>query len=341
MAGAASGKAVVFALVGNTVLTITKFIAYMLSGSNAMLAEAIHSGADTGNQALLLIGIKKSEKEASSTHQFGYKKDQFIWALLSAAGIFFIGCGVTVTHGVHALLSPHEHEPVGWVTVAVLAFSFVLDGYVLSTAVKELNHKRNGVGWIKFLKTTDDTTTVAVLFEDGAATLGVVFAAIGIFATQYLHLLWADAAATIAIGLLLGAVAIFLAKQNRDYLLDRSVGSATERQILDVIKSVTGSSLRSIYDVKTRILGDGHFKFNADVVFDGKVLSDRVQERMNIEEAYGKLTNAADLDKLLDEHARVVVEEIGREIDRIERAVQEEFPGAALIEIEVDVPKGS
>ena len=120
MAGAAGGKAVALALLGNGLLTIIKFAAYLISGSGAMLAEAIHSAADLGNQALLWVGMRKAKKGPSEEHHYGYGKDRYLFALISAAGIFFVGCGVTVTHGVHSLLAPEERGPISWVVPAVL-----------------------------------------------------------------------------------------------------------------------------------------------------------------------------------------------------------------------------
>jgi solute carrier family 30 (zinc transporter), member 9 len=327
-------KSVVQALVVNSVLTVIKSGAYFVSGSNAMLAEAIHSAADTGNQALLLLGIRTSSKSESVHHPFGYGKDRYVWALLSAAGIFFLGCGVTITHGVHALMGHEPTDPPGWMVYAILGISFVLDAFVLVGAIKELDSQREGRPWIHFLKNAEDTTTVAVLFEDGAATLGIILAFLGIFATHSLGIVWADAAATILIGCLLGVIAVFLGRQNRGYLIDRAISGEVQNKILQIIRS--HKAVEGIFDIKSRIIGAGQMSFTADIEFDGKDLSDKVQERMDLEKEFAALKTPEDLDRLLDDHARVVVDELGNEIDRIEAELKAQVPSASFIQLEVD-----
>jgi len=327
-------KAVVQALAVNSVLTVIKGGAYSVSGSNAMLAETIHSTADTGNQALLLLGIKTSSKSKSVHHPFGYGKDRFVWALLSAAGIFFLGCGVTITHGVHALFGHESGDAPGWIIYAILALSFCLDAFVLFGAVKEINRQREGRPWLKFFREAEDTTTLAVMFEDGAATLGVVLAFIGIYATHNLGIVWADAAATIDIGVLLGVIAVFLGRQNRAYLIDRAVSTEVQNNILGIIRS--SEAVENIFDIKSRVVGAGQMSFTADIEFDGKDISDKVQKRMDLAKEFEALKSPEDLDRLLDNHARVVVDELGNEIDRIEAEVKAQIPGASFIQLEVD-----
>lgn len=335
MSHAHGTRAVMLALAGNGFLTLIKFLAYFVSGSGAMLAEAVHSTADLGNQALLLVGMKKSERGPSEEFHFGYGKDRFLFALISAAGIFFVGCGVTVTHGVHTLLSGARHEAVGWLVPAVLVISFLVDGAVLLSAIKALNAQRRGRSWITFLRTTEDTTTLAVLFEDGAASFGVILAALGITASELLGWHWADPVAAILIGILLGAIALFLGMQNRRYLLDRAVSADVQARILAAIRT-SGSSVRNVFEVKTRVIGAEMFTFNADIEFDGTVISERVLARTDVKAAFDSLKTPEDLDRLLDAHAKVVVDELGNEVDRIEEAVRSQVPGARFIRIEVD-----
>lgn len=334
-AGGDSSKAVVLALVGNGLLTVIKFAAYFLSGSGAMLAEGIHSAADTGNQFLLFVGLKKSKQGPTEDFHFGYGKDRFLWALISAAGIFFIGCGVSMTHGIEHLLNPQPRAASGMIIWIVLGISLIVDGVVLATAINALNKSRDGVPWLLFLKTTDDTTTVAVLFEDGAACLGVMLAAAGIAASEFLGWHWADPAAAIAIGVLLGIIAMFLGAQNRSYLLDRAVSADVQARVLATIRD-SSKSVERVADIKTRIVGADLFSFTADIEFDGKVLSDRIQQRLDVKKLYEELKNSEDLDKLMDQHAYLVIDELGREVDRIEAAVRAQVPGAGFIQLEPD-----
>ncbi len=329
-----SGGAVATALVGNSVIVVIKTIAYVFSGSGAMLAEAIHSAADVGNQVLLYVGLRRSRKGPSEKHHFGYGKDRFFFALLSAAGIFFVGCGVSITHGIEGLVDPHVREPVGWLVISVLIISFVVDGVVLGYALVTLNKAREGQPWLEFLRTTDDTTTVAILFEDGAALLGVVLAAAGIAADELLGWWWADPVAAILIGILLGVVAVFLGAQNRAYLLDRAISADVQARVLGLLRRQ--GAVKNVLAVKTRVVGSDLFSFNADIEFDGQVISDQVTERMNIQDAFARLESPEDLGRLLDEHASVVVDELGNEVDRIEQMVRAQVPGARFIQLEVD-----
>ena len=329
-----SGGAVATALIGNSLIVVIKTIAYFVSGSGAMLAEAIHSAADVGNQLLLFIGLRKSKQGPSEEHHFGYGKDRFFFALLSAAGIFFVGCGVSVTHGIEGLLDPHHREPAGWLVVNVLIVAFIVDGIVLAAALVALNKQRNGQPWLEFMRTTDDTTTVAIVFEDGAAVLGVLLAAAGIAADQLLGWWWADPVAAILIGILLGVVAVFLGAQNRAYLIDRAISADVQARVLGLLRKQ--GTVKDVLAVKTRVVGAELFSFNADIEFDGKVISDRIVERMNIQQAYESLKSPEDLDRLLDEHAKVVVDELGNEVDRIETMVRKQVPGAKFIQLEVD-----
>ena len=330
---AGGNKAVLMALGGNSILLVIKVLAYAFSGSGAMLAEAVHSAADLGNQALLYLGIKQSARGPSKEHHFGFGKDRFLWALISAAGIFFLGCGVSITHGIHSLMTHEPHES-SWIVWLVLVVSLGLDGVVLRAAIKALDAQRHGRPWWKFLRESEDTTTLAVLFEDGAACLGVLFAMLGIFLSTVFDIWWADPAAAILIGVLLGGVALFLGAQNRAYLLDRAVSADIQRRILGILSAQ--SSISKVLEVKTRVVSADDFSLAADIEFDGKVLSDRLLNRRDVEKAYAELKSPEDLDRLLDDHARVVVEELGNEVDRIEKLVRDQVPAARYIQLETD-----
>lgn len=327
-------KAVIYALIGNFLLTVIKVIAYLLSGSGAMLAEAIHSAADLGNQALLFIGIKKSEAAPSALHPFGYGKDRFLFAFLSAAGIFFLGAGVTITHGIHDLLDPGHKGEAGLVVAVVLGVSLLVDGAVLITAFKAVNKARAGQPWLQYLRTAEDTTTLAVMFEDGAASLGVLTAGAGIAASHFLGWVWADSVAAILIGVLLGAVAIYLGIQNRSYLLDRAVNIEVQARLLSAIQN-TGN-VTQIAQIKTRVLGADRFAVSAEIDLDGQRISERLQEGMKLDDELAKLKTVDDLDRLLDLYAVRVVDALGEEINRIEAEIQAQVPAAHFIQLEID-----
>ncbi|MEN8165409.1 MAG: cation diffusion facilitator family transporter, partial [Acidobacteriota bacterium] len=212
-----SFRAVMAAIVGNSTVTVAKMVAFFITGSAAMLSEALHSMADTLNQILLMIGIRRSSRAADPRFPFGYGAERAVWALMSAVGIFFLGCGVTVYHGIQSLLHPHELEGLGW-AVGVLVVSFVIEFAVLVLAVRTVRHDAKGKPFFAYLRHEADPTAVAVVLEDSAACLGVVIALVGIFASHWTgNSLW-DAVASILIGLLLGMIATWLVARTRHQL---------------------------------------------------------------------------------------------------------------------------
>ena len=155
MAGSSSEKSVMAALAVNSVLTVVKFVAFNITGSGAMMSETIHSFADVMNQALLLIGIKRGSKKADGVYQFGYGRERFVWALMSAVGIFFLGCGFTVMHGIEALQHPEELSSIGW-AMGVLSISLLLDLGVFIYAFRALWKQKGNKPFINFLLTDKD-----------------------------------------------------------------------------------------------------------------------------------------------------------------------------------------
>jgi len=216
-------RPVLAAVFGNATVTIAKFIAFALSGSSAMLAEALHSLADTMNQALLWVGLVRSKKGADREHQFGYGQERYFWNLVSAITIFFLGGGYTILHAIEQLQAGAKPE-AHWTTLFVLALAFVVESFTLWLALREFNRQRKKAGrtFRQWLTETRDPTTLAVLVEDSVAVLGLVIAALGIGIARSFELPAFDAAAAIVIGVLMGALAIFLAAINRSYLLNRS-----------------------------------------------------------------------------------------------------------------------
>ena len=173
MAGTSGTKnSVIAALLGNTFVTVIKFIAFAVSGSGAMLSEAIHSAADTGNQGLLYLGLRRAARSPDEDFHYGYGGERFIFGMLSASGIFFVGCGVTIYHGIHSLLSPKAPE-LGWLTFLILGISFLVEGSVLLLAVRSVNRERGSTPFLAFVRNGADPATVAILLEDGSVPEGV------------------------------------------------------------------------------------------------------------------------------------------------------------------------
>jgi len=218
-----SSKAVVTAIFGNSIVTVAKFIGFAFSGSSALLAEAVHSLADTANQCLLYLGLKRSMRKADTHHHFGYGQERYFWNLISAVTIFFLGCAYTIMHAVEQI--QHGHTPeISWIPFMVIGIAFVVEGYSFFVALKEFlrQAKEAGKSFRQYLVETRDPTTLAVLIEDSVAMLGLVFALLGIGLSFWTGSAIFDGIAAICIGILMGILAYFLAATNRKYLLNHS-----------------------------------------------------------------------------------------------------------------------
>jgi len=229
-----SKKAVVTAIAGNATVTIAKFVGFALSGSSALLAEAVHSLADTANQSLLYLGLKRSERQADTQHHFGYGHERYFWNLVSAVTIFFVGCVYTIMHAIDQLRHGEPPE-LSWIAFVIIGMAFVIEGYSLLVALAEFNRQRRGkgMGFVQYFRETRDPTTLAVLIEDSVALFGLVVALVGMALAAYTGSHLFDAIAAIAIGLLMGLLAFFLAYANKRFLLAAADTGldATARQI--------------------------------------------------------------------------------------------------------------
>jgi len=218
-----STKTVLTALAGNSLVTIAKFFGFFVSGSSALLAEAVHSLADTANQALLYLGLRRSQRKADNQHHFGYGQERYFWNLVSAVTIFFLGCIYTIMHAVHQLQDAHQPE-LSWVPFVIIGVAFIAEGYSLLVALTEF--KRQAAEAEKPLRLyfveTRDPTTLAVLIEDAVAVLGLTVALLGMGLAAWTGSALFDGLAAICIGMLMGGLAVFLASINRKFLLNRS-----------------------------------------------------------------------------------------------------------------------
>jgi len=328
---AGSKRAVGAAIAGNSMLTVAKLVAFLVTGSAAMLSEALHSLADTMNQVLLMIGIRRSTRAANPHFPFGYGAERAVWALMSAVGIFFLGCGVTLYHGVHTLLHPKPLQDLR-VAIVVLLVSFVVEAAVLVIAVRTVRQNSQGRPFFRYLWREADPTTTAVVLEDSAACLGVIFALIGIaLVTLTGNPVW-DAAASIAVALLLGAIAIWLVARSR-YLL---VGPAVPVDVRQRIREIVASSpvVEQIVLLRTRVLDTESFRVSADVEFDGEVLADLLEE--DLRAAYPKISSYEEFRSFAARYADRLIERLGDEVDTIEAAIQQEFPKARYLDIEAE-----
>ena len=231
--------AVYGAMAANLVIAITKLAAAGFSGSSSMLSEGIHSLVDTGNQLLLLLGLKKSRKPADESHPFGHGKELYFWSLIVAVALFGIGGGMSMYEGITQLLHPHPLSDPFW-SYVVLAVAFLFDGISWVIALRVLLPDIRKDGLRKMLTTTKDPSVLTVLGEDTADLIGIAVAFTGIFLGHRLHSTHADGIAAIVIGLVLAAVAVFLIYQSKRLLLGESADAGVVESIRAAAMAVPG-----------------------------------------------------------------------------------------------------
>lgn len=261
----ASGKRAIYAAIaGNFAIAVTKFAAAAISGSSAMLAEGIHSLVDTGNGGLLLLGIKRSRREPSRQHPFGYGKDVYFYTLIVAILIFGIGGGISIYEGLLHALDPHElGDPT--LNYVVLSVAILFEGSVLMIAVREFRKVSGDRSFWQEVRGSKDPTTFTVVFEDAAALLGLVFALVGIALAHALEMPVLDGVASIAIGLLLCGVATLLIVESKGLLLGESVDPDVRTSILRLTDG--DPDIQEVVRAMTMHLGPDVVLLNLDLTF--------------------------------------------------------------------------
>jgi cation diffusion facilitator family transporter len=270
-AGGSTGVVVV-ALAANLGIAAAKFVAAAWTGSSAMLAEAVHSLVDTGNQALLLLGIRRAERPADAVHPFGYAKELYFWGFVVAVLLFSLGAGVAIYEGVLKLIDP---RPVTdhLVNYVVLAIAFVLEALSATKAIGEFNRRRGTAPAFAALRASKDPALFTVLLEDIAALTGIAIATVGIAITDLTGSPTADGYASILIGLLLGAVAAFMSIEIRSLIIGEAAAPSVRRDIQEAIVAEMGAGrpIRAVNEIRTMHLGPRDILVVASVDFDDAV----------------------------------------------------------------------
>jgi cation diffusion facilitator family transporter len=278
-----STKAVLTALGANLGIAVTKFVAFALTGSSSMLAEAIHSVADSSNQALLLIGGKRAERRATEEHPFGYGRERYIYAFLVAIVLFSLGGLFALYEAWHKIRDPHPIDSWQWVPIAVLLVAIALEGTALRTAVKESNRSRGTSSWVQFVRRSKSPELPVILLEDTGALLGLVFALGGVGLTLITgNGVW-DGIGTAAIGFLLAAIAIVLATEVKSLLVGESAGPEHVRLIREAI--VASRDVPSVIHMRTMHLGPDELLVAAKIAIDLQDDAREVADAINDAEA--------------------------------------------------------
>ena len=246
-------RAIVAALAANLGIAVTKFLAYLLTSSSSMLAESIHSLADSGNQVLLLIGGRRASRAATPEHPFGYGRERYIFAFIVSVVLFSVGGLFALYEGFHKVQHPEPIDSWQWVPILVLVVAIGLESYSFRTAIHESNQVRGSLTWVQFIRRAKAPELPVVLLEDFAALIGLVLALFGVGLTLITdNGVW-DGIGTIAIGVLLVAVAVVLAVETKSLLLGE--GATPEAAARITAALVADPSVQRVIHMKTMHLG--------------------------------------------------------------------------------------
>ena len=299
-----SRRAIIAAFLANFGIAVAKFVGFAFTGAASMLAEAVHSVADTTNQGLLLLGSRRARRKPTPEHQLGYGRERYFWAFVVALVIFSLGSLFALLEGAEKLREPHQLESVEW-AVGILLVAIVLEAFSLRTAVKEASQVKGRQSWWRFIHRSKVPELPVVLLEDFGALLGLAFALGGIALAAITGDSRWDAVGSLAIGVLLGAIAIILIVEMKSLLIGEAADPEVEQAIRKAIES--HPCVKRLIHMRTQHLGP-------DEIFLGAKIE-------------------------LDEHLDTAG--VAREIDDVERAVRARVPNVhLLIYVEPDVFKG-
>jgi cation diffusion facilitator family transporter len=264
MSAGGGTKAIVAALAANLGIAVSKFVGFLVTGSSSMLAESVHSVADSGNQGLLLVGQRRAAREADDEHPFGYGRDRYFYSFVVALVIFSLGSLFALYEGVHKLSHPAELEtPV--VAVVILLVAVLLEGFSFRTAVGEARHLKGNASWVAYIRRSKAPELPVVLLEDLGALLGLLFALFGVGMSLATGDARWDALGTLAIGVLLGTIAIVLIVETKSLLIGESASRAAVERIR---AALLGPGVDRVIHLRTLHLGPDELLVAAKVAMD-------------------------------------------------------------------------
>ncbi len=273
-----SKKIIIAALIGNSLISITKFIAASITGSAAMMSEGIHSLVDTGNQILLLYGLKQSAKPADDNFPFGHGKEIYFWSFIVAILIFSVGAGISIYEGVNHIYHPSElHDPT--INYIVLGLAILFEGAAFYLALKEFNRVRGKLGYIEAVHNGKDPSLFVVLFEDFAALLGLFVALFGIMIAQITQNPMWDGMASVAIGVILGLTAVWLAYETKSLLIGEGANPKIVKSIKEIAAKYEG--IEQINEVLTLHMGPEFLLVNISIDFDDNLPAGTVEQTIS------------------------------------------------------------
>lgn len=279
MSSSNSKNAIMAALVGNALVATTKFIAGFFTGSSAMFAEGIHSVVDTGNQVLLLHGIKQAKRPADENFPFGHGKEIYFWSFIVAILIFSVGAGVSFYEGIHSIAHPKsiENPTINYI---VLALAIAFEGASFSIALKEFTRGKGQWGYMEAIKRSKDPSLFVVLFEDFAATIGLFIALAGVLLSQMTGILEFDGIASVMIGFILAGTAIWLAIETKGLLIGEGADPETTAGIREIV--LQSPKVEHINELLTMYMGPDYILLNLGATFIDTARADDIEEAIEV-----------------------------------------------------------
>ncbi|KAM6361025.1 LOW QUALITY PROTEIN: proton-coupled zinc antiporter SLC30A9, mitochondrial [Alca torda] len=330
------GKVVMVAICINGLNFFFKLLAWVYTGSASMFSEAIHSLADTCNQALLALGISQSARTPDPSHPYGFTNMRYIASLISGVGIFMMGAA-SWYHGIIGLLQPHPIESLLW-AYCILAGSLVSEGATLLVAINEIRRsaRAKGLSFYQYVVQSRDPSTNVVLLEDAAAVLSVAIAATCMGLTSLTGNPYYDSVGSLGVGTLLGTVSAFLIYTNTEALLGRSIQPEQLQRLTELLES--DPVVRAIHDVKATDMGMSKVRFKAEVDFDGRVVTRSYLEKQDIELLLQEIQQVKTLEELeafMLKHGENIVDTLGAEVDRLEKDLKQRNPDVRHVDLEI------
>lgn len=258
-------RAIVAAFLANVGIALAKFVGFAVTGSSSMLAESVHSVADSGNQALLVMGKRRSTREADEAHPFGHGRERYFWAFVVALVLFTLGAVFSIYEGIHKLQHPEQLEDAQW-AIGILLVAIGLEAFSFRTAIGESNLVRGNQGWATFIRRSRAPELPVVLLEDFGALIGLALALCGVGLTVVTDDPMWDAIGTICIGTLLGVIAIVLATEMKSLLMGETATIEDQAKILDAIEDAP--AVVSVIYVRTQHLGPDDILVGAKLDLD-------------------------------------------------------------------------
>jgi zinc transporter 9 len=359
----------VIAITANSIVAVSKAVAAYFSNSGVMLAEALHSLADLSNQALLLFGTTKALRDSDDIHPYGYATAKYIYGVLSASGVFFISCALTMYHAITQYFDDSHVVAVTPLTVVVLALSFIVEGYSQYAAYKSIKElaAKDEMTFMQYIRHGKETTSIAIFVEDSIAIVGLLIAIVTTALTHIYQNNIYDTIGTGCIGLAMGFVSYFLFHRNESYVLGASFSNEEKNEIVDALKA--REAVIAVHDLKAVHYGESDCRVKAEVVFNGHIIAKQVLDQTKLipvtvpfkdqannntltqsmligpdgtlagnQILYHLTKNAGlssdDATSLLLRFGGECVSEVARETDQVEKFTKSQFPQVTHLDLE-------